>query len=165
MTGVPFKYSRTNKHHTSFVHSVAYSSNGSLFASAGADRKIYLYDGSSGDQTISLAGHEGSIFAVGFSSDSKSLASASADGTVRLWDPESQKKTKKWDLGKGSGLEGQQVGLCWVGETIVSVSSTGELSLIDSREDKVSRVLSVSVCVRERTLKADGLCRAVSCSL
>lgn len=40
MHGVPYKYNRTIKTHTSFVHSVAYSPTGDLFASAGADRKV-----------------------------------------------------------------------------------------------------------------------------
>lgn len=50
----------------------------------------------------------------------------------------------KWDLGKGDSVGGQQVGLCWVGETIVSVSANGDLNVIDKRESKVSRVNSVS---------------------
>jgi len=138
LTGVPFKFSRVHKVHTSFVHSVCYSPSGALFASAGADRKIFLYDGTSGDQTVSLSGHEGSIFAVAFSSDA-TLASTSADGTVRLWDAESQKETMKWSFGKE-----QQVGLCWVGETAVSVSANGDLNLIDQRQgEKPSRVISV----------------------
>ena len=50
----------------------------------------------------------------------------------------------KWHLSRGDTVGGQQVGLCWVGEKIVSVSATGELNVIDKRESNVSRVLSVS---------------------
>lgn len=142
LAGVPFKFSRIHKLHSSFVHSVAYSPSGSLFASAGADRKVFLYDGTSGDQSSVLSGHEGSIYAVAFGPDSTSLASASADGTVRLWDAESQKESMKWTL---SGGKEQQVGLTWVGETIVSVSATGDLALIDKRQgERPTSISSVS---------------------
>ena len=158
LTGVPFKFSRAHKQHTSFVHSVAYSPNGAFFSSAGADRKIFIYDGTSGDLTATLSGHEGSIFACAWSSDNTTLASASADGTCRLWDTLSQKEIMKWDLGKGDSVGGQQVGLCWVGETIVSVSANGDLNVIDKKESKVSRVLSVSHefdCLHELALIDD----------
>lgn len=144
LTGVPFKFSRIHKLHSSFVHSVAYSPNGAMFASAGADRRICLYDGSTGDHSSTLSGHEGSIYAVCFGQDNTSLATSSADGTVRLWDAESQKESMKWTL---EGKE-QQVGLTWVGETIVSVSLNGDLALIDKRQgEKPTSISSVSVFI------------------
>lgn len=121
------------------MHSVAYSPDGTLSASASADRKIFLFDGTSGEQVRELSGHEGSVFAVAYGAG---LASCSADGTVRLWDAETGRETRKWKAGEG--VTGQQVGLTWVGEKLVSVAASGELSVIDQREEGISRVLSVS---------------------
>jgi WD40 repeat protein len=91
--GTPYKFSSTIKTHSSFVHSVAYSPNGEIFASAGADRKMFLYDGKTGDvlKQLGEGEHKGGIYAVSFGQDSKFLASSSGDSTVKLWDVEANK--------------------------------------------------------------------------
>lgn len=38
--GVPFKYNKVIRDHSRFVHTVKFSPNGDLFASAGADGKV-----------------------------------------------------------------------------------------------------------------------------
>lgn len=43
-TGTPYKFAKSIKVHTRFVHCVRYSPDGSMFASAGADGKV-LSDG------------------------------------------------------------------------------------------------------------------------
>jgi WD repeat-containing protein 1 (actin-interacting protein 1) len=91
--GTPYKFSSTIKTHSAFVHSVAYSPDGQTFASAGADRKMFLYDGTTGDllKQLGEGEHKGGIYAVSFSPDSKLLASSSGDSTVKLWDVQASK--------------------------------------------------------------------------
>lgn len=53
MTGVPFKYSKTLKSHTSFINDLAFSPDGDLLASVGGDGKVFLYDGAEGETKAS----------------------------------------------------------------------------------------------------------------
>lgn len=68
------------------VISVVFSPDGRRLASAGSDRIVRLWDTTTGQEVISLRGHEDSIGRLLFSPDGHRLASASQDGMVRVWD-------------------------------------------------------------------------------
>lgn len=73
--------------------SLSWAPSGAHFASAGADRKVFVHDGQTGDLVHELVdggatAHTGGVFASSFSPDSRSLATSSADQTVKLWDVE-----------------------------------------------------------------------------
>jgi WD40 repeat protein len=75
--------------HTDDVYAVAFSPEGHLIASAGADQTIILWDAKTGSPIGDpLVGHVGYITEIVFSPDGKSLASASADFSIILWDVE-----------------------------------------------------------------------------
>jgi WD40 repeat protein len=65
---------------------VAFSPDGKLLASAGADKVVRLWDAATGKPTAALKGHKDDVYSVAFSPDGKTLASGSYDKTVRLWD-------------------------------------------------------------------------------
>jgi WD40 repeat protein len=65
---------------------VAFSPDGRLLASTGAEDDIKLWDLSSGKELRALVGHTGMIAGMAFDPNSGLLASASADGTTRLWE-------------------------------------------------------------------------------
>jgi WD40 repeat protein len=75
--------------HTSFVESVAFSSDGARLASGSWDQTVKVWDASNGAELLSLSGHTGSVQSVAFSPDGTRLASGSADKTVKLWDARS----------------------------------------------------------------------------
>lgn len=119
-------------------------SSSAVFASAGSDGKVFLYDGTSGDTLADLSAsagsdsHKGTIFAIDFSPDSKSLITVGADGTAKLWDVDQKKLIGTWDLtganGSGSGdkVDDQQVGVTFAGNgRAVSLSFSGELNVLD----------------------------------
>jgi WD40 repeat protein len=68
------------------VVSVAFSPDGRRLASAGSDRIVRLWDMTTGQEVLSLRGHEDIIGRLLFSPDGQRLASASQDGMVRVWD-------------------------------------------------------------------------------
>lgn len=77
--------------HGDAVWAVAWSKDGSL-ATAGADRKIKLWNGE-GKEEATLEGHKDWITDVEFSPDGQTLATASHDRTARLWDVKERKET------------------------------------------------------------------------
>ena len=66
--------------------SVAFSPDGTRLVSGSNDTTIRLWDITTGEELITLFGHDAWVNSVSFSSDGTCLASASGDSTIRLWD-------------------------------------------------------------------------------
>jgi WD40 repeat protein len=43
--GPPYKFSKSEKHHSGFINQMKYNSKGTYLVTVGADKKIVLYEG------------------------------------------------------------------------------------------------------------------------
>ncbi|KAK4100023.1 WD40 repeat-like protein [Parathielavia hyrcaniae] len=148
--GAPFKFAnKAAGLHKGFVMGAAFSPDGSALATVGADRRIQLYDGKTGEPTkqVGEGVHTGSIFAVSWAKDSKRFVTASADQTVRVWDAESGECVQTWRVGEEGSVNvaDQQVGVVWPhGRSdglIISLSLSGDLNYLVEGNDKPTKAV------------------------
>ncbi|KAJ6779586.1 hypothetical protein PWT90_04750 [Aphanocladium album] len=82
---------QTLEGHSGSVHSVAYSPDCTLIASASYDRSVRLWRSDTGECLQTLEGHSSSVNSVAFSPDGRLIASACDDGVVRVWRADTSK--------------------------------------------------------------------------
>lgn len=71
--------------HPGIIHSLAFTPDGKLVASAGGDNVIRFWNAQSGAVEQALFGHTLKITAIAFSGDGKQLVSGSQDDTIKVW--------------------------------------------------------------------------------
>ena len=76
----------TLSEHTTYVNSIAVSSDGALFISGSDDGTIKQWDLQTGRVIKTFCGHTGVVFSVSISADHTTIASVSSDATLYLWD-------------------------------------------------------------------------------
>jgi WD40 repeat protein len=71
--------------HARLVNGVRWSPDGSLVATASADKTCRIWRGTSGEPVALLARHSDDVNSMAWSPDGRRLATVSEDGTGRLW--------------------------------------------------------------------------------
>ena len=86
------KILRTWKAHASLTYALAFSPDGKILATGGADQMIHLWDVAAISKSPStplplrtLRGHESQVWALAFSPDGRKLASADKNGMLAEW--------------------------------------------------------------------------------
>ncbi|ROT35640.1 WD repeat-containing protein [Sodiomyces alkalinus F11] len=140
--GAPFKFnSKVANIHSNFIYGTAFSPDGAHLVTVGADRRIQLYNGKTGEPTVKISDgeHKGSILGVSWAKDSQRFVTASTDGTVKLWGLEPGPAKHTWNLG------GQQFGVVWVhGRSdglVISINRDGDLLYLHEGSDKATKVV------------------------
>lgn len=129
--GPPFKFKMTKQDHGRFVQAVRYSPSGNLFASAGFDGKVFLYDGATSELVgeVGSPAHKGGVYAVAWKPDGTQLLTCSGDKTCRLWNVETRELVTEFPM--GNTVDDQQVSCLWQGEHLLTVSLSGFISYLD----------------------------------
>jgi WD40 repeat protein len=148
--GAPFKFNtKIGDLHKGYVYGVGFSPDGNHLVSVGADRRIQLYDGKTGEAKVQIGEgeHKGSIFGVSWARDSKRLVTASADQTVKLWDVEAGEAVQSWRFG-GEGnvsVPDHQVGVVWpAGRSdgmVISLNLAGDLNYLVEGNQKPTKIV------------------------
>ena len=76
---------RTLTGHTSYVYSVAISTDGQTLVSGSYDKTIKVWNLSTGKEIYTLTGHTGGIWSIVISDDGQTLVSGSYDWTIKAW--------------------------------------------------------------------------------
>jgi len=146
--GAPFKFqAKAGGLHKGYVYGVGFSPDGNQLVSVGADRRIQLYDGKTGEPTVQIgeSEHKGSIFGVSWAKDSKRFVTASADQTVKLWDVEAGKAVQTWKFGGDNiSIPNHQVGVVWPSRSdglVVSLNLAGDLNYLVEGTQKPTKVV------------------------
>jgi WD40 repeat protein len=142
--GPPFKFSAAYKGHSRYPNCVRFSPDGEFYATVGADQKIVLFNGTSGEVIREVEnkqeGHKGAIYSFAWSPDSKQILTSSADKTAKIWNIEDSSVKTTFNLGKDT-LD-QQVGALWSGDFLISVSLSGAINYLDvTNPSKPKRVI------------------------
>lgn len=148
--GAPFKFNTSQRgNHNNFIYGVSFSPDGANLVSVGGDRKIWLYDGKTGEVKgqIGEGEHKGSIFGASWAKDSRKFVTASGDRTVKIWDVEHDKVVQGWNLGEEGtvSVPDQQVGVVWpAGRSdglVISLSLSGDMNYLVEGEQKPTRIV------------------------
>jgi hypothetical protein len=81
-----WKPARRMAGHFAPVYDLRFSPDGTLLASAGADRTVRLWEGSTGRLVRTLIDADDLLYSVVFSPDSQRVAASGGDGLTRVWE-------------------------------------------------------------------------------
>lgn len=110
--------------HSDTVYGVAFSPDGTLIASAAADKFVKIHRVADGQWIKSFEGHTHHVLDVSWRHDGKVLASAGADNAIKVWDVDSGEQRRTIN---GHGK--QVTRLVFVGTTPQIVTTSGDHTL------------------------------------
>ncbi|VDD95750.1 unnamed protein product [Enterobius vermicularis] len=145
--GPPFKFKTVFREHGRFVHCVRYEPKGSMFASAGADGKVVLYEGAEGTKIGELVdssckgsvAHSGGVFGLCWSPEGDRIATASGDKSVKVWNVSSKELMKTFKF--GNALEDQQLSVVWAKSQLFSISLAGFIYYLDVGKGSITKII------------------------
>ncbi len=124
--------------HSSGINAVAFSPDGKLLLSGGADRTLKLWDAATGRLIRTYRGHSEEVFAVAFSPDGTRLLSSSWD-MIKLWDTATGRPIATLDESDHRVHQVRSVAFSPDGMRLLSGSGDKTLKLWDAGNGKLVR--------------------------
>jgi outer membrane protein assembly factor BamB len=114
--------------HSDTVFGVAFSADGKLLASCGADRFIRVFDLATGKLAKTFEGHTHHVLSVSWKRDGRTLASAGADKTIKLWDMVTGEQ--KLNIENRFKKEATSVHYLWGQNSVLASSGDGTVRIL-----------------------------------
>lgn len=144
------------------VLDVAWSPDGAILATAGADGRVVLWDAASGEQATALTGHGGKVRSVAFAPDAPVILTASEDGTARLWDAVSGGEIRRFEGYQSTVFVAR---LSPDGARLIVASDPDHADLLETATgDRIARLSGHrGVVMTSAAFSADGARAATTC--
>lgn len=124
--------------HTDTVFGVAFSPDGTLLATASADKFVKVFDVETKTVRKKFEGHTNHVLDVAWMADGKRLLSAGADGVIKVWDLEKGEKVR--DI---TGFTKQINRMARIGATptFLTAAGDGQVKIINGESGASNRTL------------------------
>jgi WD40 repeat protein len=138
-TGKGMKVRRWEHLHTDVVYGVRFSPDGTLLATASADKLVKLLDVRSGRERAALEGHTHHVLGLDWSGDGRRLVSCGAEGVLKFWDAQAGEALRTTEPGDSGALNSVRWSRGPGAASIATASANGEARLWNPRNLNVTR--------------------------
>ena len=136
--------------HNAHVNSLDFSPDGKVFASAGDDAVVRLWDVATGGELRQLKGHDDTVVVLcAFAHDGKTIVTSGIDKTIRIWDIEGKELRRC----TGHGAVVSEIAISRDGKVIASASWDQTVKLWDQATGKEAAAVGGT--------GTGGLCRSL----